>query len=212
MKKKILVLSPHTDDGEIGCGASISKYHEIGYDIYYAVFSMCEKSLPKGFPAGTLHNELLSALKILQVSPRNTFLFNYEVRELPKYRQSILENMIEIKKKIKPDIIFTPSSTDIHQDHHTIYEESRRAFRQTTILGYEQPWNNITFKNEALSPVKKRHLQKKINALKCYKTQADRKYLNEDFIWSLAKTRGTQMELDYAEGFEVIRLIINDNL
>jgi len=45
--------------------------------------------------------------------------------------------------------------------------------------------------------------------LECYQFQKHRSYLNQEFIWSLAKTRGVQIEGEYAEAFEVIRLVFD---
>ena len=83
-----------------------------------------------------------------------------------------------------------------------------RAFKKCTLLGYEQPWNNITFNTLAFIPLKESHIKKKIDALKCYETQRERAYLNADFIRGLAVTRGTQIEQRYAEAFEVIKWVI----
>tara|TARA_Y100000739_G_C20308302_1_gene328716 strand:+ start:165 stop:359 length:195 start_codon:yes stop_codon:yes gene_type:complete len=58
MKNKILVLAPHTDDGEIGCGGSIARFIDEGKEIYYIAFSKCEESVPKGFPKNILEEEV----------------------------------------------------------------------------------------------------------------------------------------------------------
>jgi LmbE family N-acetylglucosaminyl deacetylase len=107
-----------------------------------------------------------------------------------------------------PDIIFTPSSFDTHQDHKTVREETLRAFKGCTILGYEQPWNNITFNTMAFIRLSEDHVARKIEALNCYETQKNRVYLNNEFIRGLALTRGTQIEERYAEAFEVIKWVI----
>jgi len=52
------------------------------------------------------------------------------------------------------------------------------------------------------------HIVKKVEALKCYESQKDRLYLSEEFIRSLAQTRGVQIDAKYAEAFEIIRWII----
>ena len=44
--KKILIVAPHTDDAEFGCGATISRMVEEGLEVYIATFSACEKSVP----------------------------------------------------------------------------------------------------------------------------------------------------------------------
>ena len=106
-------------------------------------------------------------------------------------------------------VFMSPSvpSTWPHQDHITVMKETLRAFKMCTILGYEQPWNNITFNTLSFVPLKEKHIKTKIEALKSYQTQKHRKYLNEDFIRGLAHTRGTQIEEEYAEAFEVIRWV-----
>ena len=59
--KKILILAPHTDDGELGCGATIDRAIDEGADVYYAAFSVCEQSVPYGFAEDELQKELFKA-------------------------------------------------------------------------------------------------------------------------------------------------------
>jgi LmbE family N-acetylglucosaminyl deacetylase len=206
MAKKILIVSPHTDDGELGCGGSIVKFIEEGYEVDYVALSCCEKSVPPEYPKDILSREVRSATKVLGIN--RPILFSYEVREFPRLRQEILDTLIRLRNKIQPDIVFTPSRYDTHQDHKTTVEETMRAFKKCTLLGYEQPWNNITFNTLAFVPLEERHVRKKIEALKCYETQNKRAYLNDDFIRGLAVTRGTQIEEQFAEAFEVIKWVI----
>jgi LmbE family N-acetylglucosaminyl deacetylase len=207
MFKNILVLSPHTDDGELGCGGSIAKFAEEGKHVTYVALSCCEKSVPKEYPKDILRTEVKKATSILGIKEKDLILYDYEVRDFPENRQKILETLIDIRKKLSPDMVLTPSSYDTHQDHQTVREETLRAFKMCTILGYEQPWNNITFNTSSFIPLKERHIQRKIEALACYKTQENRKYLKPEFIRGLAHTRGTQIESSYAEAFEVIRWV-----
>jgi len=204
--KTILIISPHTDDGELGCGGSIARFVEEGNNVIYAALSACEKSIPCHYPQDILRREVKRATAVLGLN--EPILYDFEVREFPRLRQEILDTLISLRNEVRPDIVFTPSSYDTHQDHHTTREETLRAFKQCTILGYEQPWNNITFYTSAFIALQDRHLDKKIQALKCYETQKDRSYLSDDFIRGLALTRGTQIENKYAEAFEVIKWVI----
>ncbi|RLI90979.1 MAG: PIG-L family deacetylase [Candidatus Altiarchaeales archaeon] len=208
MFSKILMLSPHTDDAELGCGGSIAKFLEEGKDVYYVALSSCEKSVPPEYPPDILKKEVKKATRALGIKEENLILYDFPVRDFPEHRQKILDTLIEIRERIKPEIVFTPSSYDTHQDHITVMKETLRAFKKCTILGYEQPWNNITFNTLAFIPLREEHIQKKIDALKCYETQKYRKYLNPEFIRGLANTRGTQLEEKYAEAFEVIRWVL----
>lgn len=206
--KKILILAPHTDDGELGCGATISKLIREGNEVHYVAFSTCENSLPEGYPNGTLKNELFNAIKSLKIPSENITVFNYEVRNFTQNRQQILDDLIVLNKKILPDIVFMPSIKDIHQDHNTIAIEGLRAFKKTTIMCYEVPWNNFSFDNQVFSCIDEVDVINKINALKCYKSQENRPYLSEEFIRSLLITHGVQIGEKYAEVFEIPRLIL----
>ena len=101
-----------------------------------------------------------------------------------------------------------PSLNDIHQDHSAIANEGLRAFKNTTILGYELIWNNLTFNTTSFVKLDKKYIQLKSDALKEYVSQGSRDYMSKKFIFALAKTRGVQIGTDYAESFEVIRWVI----
>lgn len=207
-KSSVLILAPHTDDGELGCGGAIAKFCHEGHNVYYVAFSICSRSLPKGVHPQTLAIEVAKATKILGVKKENLILFDFEVRRFKEFRQDILEELIKLKLLLNPDIVFVPSPTDIHQDHQVISEEGLRAFKNCSILGYEMPWNNVSFNTRSFIKLEEKFIHKKVASLLEYKSQKNRTYLNEDFIRSLATIRGVQIGCKYAEAFEVIRWII----
>ncbi len=206
--KQILVLAPHTDDGELGVGATISKFIEEGVDVYYAAFSTAEESVPKGFPKDILKTEVNSATKKLGINSDHLFIYNYQVRKLNYARQEILEDLVTLKRNYNFDLVFLPSLNDLHQDHSTIAIEGLRAFKNSTILGYELIWNNLSFDAVCFFKLEERHINNKITALMEYKSQAHRGHTAPEFVKSLAKTRGVQIGCEWAECFEVIRLIL----
>ena len=202
MFDRILVLSPHTDDGELGCGGSIAKFVEEGRELYYVAFSDIGKEV--------LRREVKESTRILRLNQKNVYIFDFKVRHFPKYRQEILDTLIELREEIKPTVVFTPSLKDVHQDHQVVTSEALRAFKKTalTILGYEEPWNCFTFSATVFIVLEEKHVRRKIEALKKYKSQMDRDYMNEEFIMGLARTRGTQIGEKYAEAFEIMRWVI----
>ncbi len=208
-EKTILVLAPHTDDGEFGCGATIARYAEEGARVVYAAFSAAEQSVLPHLPRDILRTEVRQATSILGVSNEDCLVFDFEVRCFPEQRQKILDKMIGLQKKYQPDMVFLPSANDTHQDHQTIAQEGFRAFKRTTMLGYEVPWNNLDFRTSCFVDVSENHLKSKIKALDKYESQKHRNYANEEFIRSLALTRGVQIGKRYAEAFEVVRWVIN---
>jgi LmbE family N-acetylglucosaminyl deacetylase len=204
----ILILAPHTDDGEIGCGGTINRLIEENKDVYYVAFSTARTSVRPDFPDNILGIEVKAATKVLGIPPERLIIFDYPVRHFPEHRQAILQDLIDLRKQIHPDLILTPSPHDIHQDHQVIAAEGLRAFKRHTILGYEEPWNNIVFETRCFIMLKERHIEKKVEALHCYKSQLHRSYLDADFIWSQARMRGTQIEGGYAEAFEILRWVV----
>jgi LmbE family N-acetylglucosaminyl deacetylase len=205
--RKVLVLAPHTDDGELGAGGTVAKLIESGAEVYYAAFSTAEQSVPEGFPKDILKTEVKNATVRLGIPTDHLLIYNYEVRKLNYVRQEILEELIRLRRQIAPDLVLLPSLNDIHQDHSTVAQEGLRAFKQKTILGYELIWNNLTFSTSCFVQLNENHIQKKCNALKAYASQQHRDYISEEFVASLARARGVQIGCQYAEAFEVIRLI-----
>ena len=203
---KVVCLSPHTDDIELGCGGTISRLIEEGHDIYPVVFSICNTSLPEGFPLGTLKIECTKSLTSLGIPEKNITYFDYEVRIFNYHRQDILEKLVVLNRSIKPDMVFIPSVDDYHQDHKTIAEEGIRCFKNNcSILSYELIWNNTSFKNQLYYELTEAQIEAKYIALSHYETQRGRRYVSHDFITSLAKVRGIQNGVNLAEAFEVVR-------
>ncbi len=206
--KRVLVLAPHTDDGELGAGGTISKLIENNAEVFYVAFSTAEDSVPAHLPKDILKTEVKAATKALGIKPENLIIYDYKVRNLNYRRQDILENLITLRAQIKPDLVLMPSLHDIHQDHLTIAQEGLRAFKTTTIMGYELIWNNLTFNTTSFVNLERRHVEKKSQALTMYDSQKGRDYISEDFIFALARTRGVQIGTEYAESFEVVRWIL----
>src|SRR5690349_11943333 len=114
---RILILAPHTDDAEIGCGASIHKWLLAGKEVHYIAFSAAEESVPSPLPKDTLRKEAGLATACLGLMQANVQILHYPVRRFDEHRQLILEGLVTVQKELQPDLILLPSQSDIHQDH-----------------------------------------------------------------------------------------------
>ncbi len=206
--KTIVVLAPHTDDGELGCGGTICRALEEGGQVYYIAFSTADESVPSRFPKNQLKVEVRDAMSILGIAEDHLIIYDFRVRKLNYVRQEVLEELIRLRALLSPDIVFTPSRRDIHQDHSTITKECIRAFKFCSILGYELIWNNLGFEGDYFIKISAEQLAKKVEALASYKTQEGKSYMDPTFIRSMAKVRGIQIGSDFAEAFETIRWIV----
>jgi LmbE family N-acetylglucosaminyl deacetylase len=205
--RRVLVLAPHTDDGEFGCGGTMARLVDAGTDVRYVAFSIATKSLPEGFASDTLAREVREATAELGIPDGNLTVHDFEVRTFPERRQDILELLIALWEEWKPDVVFQPTVRDVHQDHQVIAAEGLRAFKRTTILGYEIPWNNYDFAYQAYIALERSHLERKAAALAKYASQQHRRYADPEYIWNIARTHGINVNRDYAEVFQVYRVV-----
>jgi LmbE family N-acetylglucosaminyl deacetylase len=205
--ERVVVLAPHTDDGEFGCGGTMARLVEAGSDVRYVAFSTATKSLPAGFPPDALAREVREATAELGLPEDKLTVHDFEVRTFPERRQEILELLIALWEDWKPDAVLQPSHHDIHQDHQVVAAEGLRAFKRTTILGYEIPWNNFNFDYQAYFALDRPHLERKVAALSKYASQQHRRYADPEYIWNIARTHGINVNREYAEVFQVYRVV-----
>src|SRR5207244_10662873 len=66
--QRALVLAPHTDDGEFGCGGTMARLVGGGCEVRYVAFSIATRSLPEGFPPDTLARAVREAAAALGIS------------------------------------------------------------------------------------------------------------------------------------------------
>lgn len=107
---------------------------------------------------------------------------------------------------LKPqDYVFAPSCDDVHSDHKTVAEQCKRIFKGNLIT-YLGAWNGQHEENYFVE-LTGDQLEKKINALYCYRSQSHRSYMSSEFIHAQAVYNGIRCGKKYAEGFKIERLI-----
>lgn len=208
---RVLVLSPHTDDAELGCGGTIIKLMEDGHEIFWVVFSTAVDSLAPGLPKDTLKREYFNVIEDLRLKKDHCKVFDFKVRNLNNYRQEILEDLVETRNQYNPNLVIGPSLNDHHQDHQVIAHEMVRAFKAaSSIICYELPWNHISFNTQCFNKLNKEQIERKCAILGNYRSQIikGKPYFSKEFIYGLARTRGIQCNSEYAEAFEVVRWML----
>lgn len=200
--KTIFAIAPHIDDVELGAGGTIYQLGKTN-TVYYIGLS-----LPPLVNNETLLNEFHTSSVILGIKPDNIILKSYDPRNLFEVRMEILQFFYDLNKQYKPDLVFIPNSKDIHQSHEVVFAEGRRAFKYSSILGYELPWNSFQFKMDLFVELDEDSVQAKIRAINAYETQKHRIFFSNDIVGDLARVRGKQIGKNYAECFEVIRMIL----
>ena len=200
--KRIFFIGAHPDDIELGCGALISNIGSQS-EIYCITLSDNQKN-PALF---NVVNELYQSMAILGVPKERVIVGEFETRRFMHYRQEILEFLIALNRKYDPEIVFVHSNADLHQDHGVVTQESLRAFRSTSIFGYDVIRSSYGFSPTMLFEVTEEDVEKKLQALKAYKTYADKYYFSEEVTKSTLVRHGAIAERNFVEGFDILRII-----
>lgn len=200
--KKILFVGAHPDDVELGCGALIAHIADQS-DVLCITLSDNQKNL-------LLKNvvaEHYRSMGILGVTKDQVVVGEFETRNFSRDRQEILEFLYEINTIHNPDIVFVHSQADIHQDHAVVTKEALRAFRGTTVLGFDVFRSSYGFFPHFLVEVNEGDVERKIKALAEYQTYSDKYYFDPDVIRSTLVRHGALAERKFAEGFDILRIV-----
>ncbi len=141
------------------------------------------------------------------VPAENVIVQDFETRRFPHFRQEILEYLIELNRVHHPEVVFVHTKADIHQDHATVTEEALRAFRGTTVLGFDVLRSSYGFFPNFLVEVGEADVERKIAALAEYKTYASKYYFSPEITRATLIRHGALAERPYAEGFDILRVI-----
>jgi len=202
--KKVFFIGAHPDDIELGCGALISNIQQAA-EVYCITLSDNQKN-----PAlKNIVREHYKSMEILGVPKEHVFVGEFETRKFMHLRQEILEYLIDLNRKIRPEIVFVHTSSDLHQDHSTVMQEAMRAFRGTSLFGYDVIRSSHGFFPNFLVEVTERDLEYKIKCLAAYETYRDKYYFNPELTKAILIRNGALCERRYAEGFEIMRVVGN---
>lgn len=205
---RVLVLAPHTDDAELGMGGTIAKMKREGAHVSVVAFSAAEESLPEGFEEGITRKEFSDSMRLYQVDEFR--VLDFKVRNFPRDRQSILDELIRLRSQLKPDIIFCPSHQDVHQDHHTIHIEALRAFKTRTILCYELPWNCFQLQADLFLELTESDFNLKCDSINLYKSQLAKQsmYFQPSILRAHVEQNAARLgRIGLYEAFKVMRVI-----
>lgn len=200
--KKVLFIGAHPDDIELGAGALIHNIHAICEVTCVTLSDNQKNPLLKN-----LVNEHYKSMETLGVPRESVILEQFDTRLMPEHRQEILEYFLKLRRELQPDIIFTHTEKDIHQDHNAMTREALRAYRGITMLGFDVVRSSHGFFPNFFVEVTKEDVDAKINALMQYKTYQDKYYFEADLLRATMIRHGALAEKPFAEGFDIMRVV-----
>jgi LmbE family N-acetylglucosaminyl deacetylase len=199
--KTILAVGAHPDDIELGCAGTICKAIQSGSKVIALYLTRGGKTTDTNLRM----SESIQAMNILGVT--DVYFENFKDTEIPDSHETIhcLEQYAE---KFQPDIVLTHSVNDIHQDHRRVAWLAMAAFRNVSkILSYEAP----RVRPAAFMPTYfvniTGYVDKKGEALKCHFSQKEKRYIAYESTLNLSYFRGSQVGVQSAEAFEIIKYL-----
>ncbi len=200
--KRVLFLGAHPDDIELGCGALL--HHLLPHSEVLCVTLSDNQKNPL---LQNLVEEHFASMDTLGVPRDRVVLETFTTRYFPTARQEILEYLLRLRRDFKPQIVFTHTLQDIHQDHNVVTQEALRAYRGMTVLGFDVVRSSHGFFPHFLVEVTEQDVEAKINALMCYKTYRDKYYFQPELLRATMVRHGALAERTYAEGFDILRIV-----
>ena len=209
---KILVIAPHTDDAELGVGASISRWTDEGHEVW--VLNLSDTSNLIGEDAGSrMRSETRAASLELGVEKEHILFGDFDTRHFDRDRQRLLDFLIQARNSVMPQLVIGPSATDIHQDHYVVAREIARAFGgRASVLGYDTYWNMNYQDSTLVVQVSEEHVNAKIKALSKFESQSERSYMRDENIRAQARVRGLPRGYEFGEAFSVVEISLGLDL
>jgi|ERR1700733_3798922 LmbE family N-acetylglucosaminyl deacetylase len=200
----VLCLGAHSDDIEIGCGGAILRLAEEypNCEFHWVVFSAI----------GTRELEARNAAQMFAGTRlKGPTLKSFKDGFMP-FAGAEVKTVFEELKTISPDLIFTHSRKDAHQDHRLLAELTWNTFRNHLILEYEIPkYDGDMGKPNVFMPITEDICRKKTSyLLEAFASQRNKHWFDERTFQSLMRLRGMECNAPsgYAEAFYCRKLVL----
>jgi len=195
----VLFVGAHPDDVETGALGLLLNLSARA-KVHYLVMSKCQD-----IPRNThILDEYMEVTKRLHVSSQILDLPN---RQIENHGQEMRDVLERYRDSDTIRLVACPSINDIHQDHKAVADEVVRVFRHSTVLFFEVPHSCPFFEPRFFYPLNESTAQKKLEIVGLYKSQRAQKYVQADAILGTMRMRGVQCGSEYAEAYEVWRIV-----
>ncbi len=197
--RRLLFIGAHPDDIELGCGAMIA---QVSQKTEVLCVTLSDNQKNPSFPI--LYRNNTGAWRSWEC-PGITPSWNH--LKPGAFRRSARKSWSTcwiFGEEIFNRILCLSTKADIHQDHGTVTEEALRAFRGTTVLGFDVLRNSYGFFPNFLVEVSEQDVEHKIQALGSYHTYDSRYYFDPEILRATLIRHGALAERKYAEGFDIL--------
>jgi LmbE family N-acetylglucosaminyl deacetylase len=202
--KRLLCVGAHSDDIEIGAGATVLRIARENPDVEvtWCVLSGNE----------TRHEEARRAARqILGQNVKNSVILSqFKDSRFPEQREQIKGLFEHQLKSVDPDLILTHRRDDAHQDHRIVNEMTWNTFRSHQIWEYEIPkWDGDLLQPNLYVPVDAEDVSEKIAVLRdVFSSQRNKHWFDEETFRGLMRIRGLESNARYSEAFFARKFVV----
>jgi LmbE family N-acetylglucosaminyl deacetylase len=195
----VLCLGAHSDDIEIGLGATLLTWLEQGVqlDVHWCVLSGVAE---REHEARASANDFLAT-----AASRKIEIMKFRDGFFPEQGEQIKSWFETLKDSVRPDVVFTHRKDDAHQDHRQVARLAWNTFRDHVILEYEIPkWDGDMARPNLYMPVSESAIRRKVDLLDAhFGSQRSKQWFDAETFLGLARLRGMECRAEqrYAEAF-----------
>jgi LmbE family N-acetylglucosaminyl deacetylase len=202
--KRLLCVGAHSDDIEIGAGATVLRIVRENPDIEVAWCVLSGSDIR--------HDEARrGADQVLGPRvARSIVLKDFADSRFPEHREKIKEFFEQHLKSTDPDLILTHTRADAHQDHRIVNELTWNTFRSHQIWEYEIPkWDGDLMQPNLYVPLDPGDVAQKIAVLRdVFSSQRNKHWFDEETFRGLMRIRGLESNTRYSEGFLARKFVV----
>lgn len=201
----LLCLGAHSDDIEIGCGGSVLRLLEEhpGSSVTWVVLSGTEERAREARAS--------AADFLAGAGERRLEIESFRESFFP-YQGGGIKEFFETLKPVRPDVVFTHTRRDLHQDHRLVAELTWNTFRDHLILEYEIPkYDGDLGAPNCFVPLSEAGARRKVELLlRHFESQKKRAWFRADTFWALLRIRGVECNAPdgFAEAFYAPKLVL----
>ncbi len=202
----VLCLGAHSDDIEIGAGATLLSLSERGIvlDVHWCVLS--------GGGIRDVETKRSAEDFLAKAASRQIEVMSFRDGFFPEQGEAIKEWFESLKQRVEPDLVLTHRRDDAHQDHRQVCRLTWNTFRAHSILEYEIPkWDGDIGQPNVYLPVSTEVLERKIELLLShFGSQRSKQWFDAETFRGLARLRGMECRAQerYAEAFFGRKLVL----
>lgn len=204
--RRVLAIGCHSDDLEIGCGGTILTLTRSipDLEIDWVVLAA---------PGGRADEARASAEAFLaDAGTARVEIHPFRDGFLPYSGSEVKEVFEELKGRVDPELVFTHTRDDFHQDHRLACELTWNTFRNHVILEYEIPkFDGDLGRPNVYFPLSEGVVEEKVALLhRHFESQVGKQWFDDETFRGLMRLRGMEANAAerFAEGYTCRKIVL----